>query len=517
MQKIYLNIIDILLLLYIIIAGFYSCLVVQNDFCYYDFTKWITFILFYFIAKNISQKQWCLWGIVLIGIIEVLIAISQKAHWIESFHSTFELTGTFPNPGPLGGFLAIVIVITSGLYLEYKKFSWQRHLLSIMMILLLIVIVLTNSRASWLAVLLGIVALFFIKIKRRLRTLSFLWKISIVVFLFLILIPLYYYKKDSADGRILIWRVSSEMIIDAPLFGHGLGAFSKEYMYYQAQYFEKNPCSKYAILADNVAFPYNEFLLIGVEQGVVGLVLVLLIILFVGMYSLRQESNRIYLGALTSWITFSMFSYSSQVLLLWLLLPLFLGGIKYQKKVCFSIRNKFRIIDWIIAFSCLIFVIHNGYIYYQLKENVKKLYTSSYQDVHKARIYIEMHQRELKSIPHLFDIYTQYSFRNNSDYAQIQSLEQAAIIIPNSELFCDLGDAYKELNQIDKAIEFYTLSSNMVPHRLLPNYKLFCLYNDIGDTIRMKKIGRKALNMHIKVQSTKTLRMLGDIKRILRN
>ena len=41
-------------------------------------------------------------------------------------------------------------------------------------------------------------------------------------------ISIYYYKKDSADGRLLIWRVSIDMIADAPLVGHGIGTFENK-------------------------------------------------------------------------------------------------------------------------------------------------------------------------------------------------------------------------------------------------------------------------------------------------
>ena len=79
----------------------------------------------------------------------------------------------------------------------------------------------------------------------------------------LFIISIYYYKKDSADGRLLIWRVSIDMIADAPLVGHGIGTFENKYMYYQAQYFESHPYSKYEKFTDNIVYPYNEFLRIG--------------------------------------------------------------------------------------------------------------------------------------------------------------------------------------------------------------------------------------------------------------
>lgn len=99
--------------------------------------------------------------------------------------------------------------------------------------------------------------------KMKVESFVLIKSVSLFLFMILFIISIYYYKKDSADGRLLIWRVSIDMIADAPLVGHGIGTFENKYMYYQAQYFESHPYSKYEKLADNIVYPYNEFLRIG--------------------------------------------------------------------------------------------------------------------------------------------------------------------------------------------------------------------------------------------------------------
>ena len=80
---------------------------------------------------------------------------------------------------------------------------------------------------------------------------------------------LYSQKKDYANGRLLIWNVSVEMIKDKPLFGLGHDTFQAKYMNYQAEYFRNNPNSRYKLLADNVKHPFNEFIKVAVEFGIV--------------------------------------------------------------------------------------------------------------------------------------------------------------------------------------------------------------------------------------------------------
>lgn len=114
-------------------------------------------------------------------------------------------------------------------------------------------------------------------------------------------------QKDSANGRLLIWRVSSEMMVDAPLTGKGIGNFRKEYMHYQARYFRSHPHSPYAMLADNITYPYNEFLLIGVEQGIVGLIFILCIIVCTLKYASYQRYRKIYPSGFAALLVFLSF------------------------------------------------------------------------------------------------------------------------------------------------------------------------------------------------------------------
>lgn len=85
-----------------------------------------------------------------------------------------------------------------------------------------------------------------------------------------ILVGLYFVKKDSADGRILIWQCSAHMFADKPLLGYGIGGFQREYMLYQAEYFRNHPGSSFIMLADIVKHPFNEYLLFLVEKGLMG-------------------------------------------------------------------------------------------------------------------------------------------------------------------------------------------------------------------------------------------------------
>lgn len=119
-------------------------------------------------------------------------------------------------------------------------------------------------------------------------------------------------EKDSADGRLLIWRCGLEMVKDAPWTGHGIGSFEAKYMDYQADYFkEYGSQNRYAMLADNVKQPFNEYLGVLINFGIVGLALLLGIVGAL-VYCYRQnptQEKKIALYALLSIGVFSFFSY----------------------------------------------------------------------------------------------------------------------------------------------------------------------------------------------------------------
>jgi len=81
----------------------------------------------------------------------------------------------------------------------------------------------------------------------------------------------YYLKKDSADGRWLIWKVSTRVITQHP-FGVGLCNFAGCYSEQQAAYFASGAGSaQEQYVEGNSEYGFNEYLQIGVEFGVLPL------------------------------------------------------------------------------------------------------------------------------------------------------------------------------------------------------------------------------------------------------
>ncbi len=240
--------------------------------------QWASLLFVYTLLRSIDHKEVVLYAIVLSGIIQGMIAISQWMGLIESNHHVFGITGTFGNPGQLGGYQSIALLILLCMFADgSQKVKLTRVMFAGASSLILFSIYLADSRASVVALIIGLIFFYSAPIKKLVKKHSITSILTISLFIASIGVVLFQYREGSANARLLVWRVSSDMICDKPVLGHGVAAFKKEYILYQAKYFEQHPSSDFAKVADNVAYPYNEFLHVFIEQGLVGGIIVIIL------------------------------------------------------------------------------------------------------------------------------------------------------------------------------------------------------------------------------------------------
>jgi O-antigen polymerase len=160
-----------------------------------------------------------------------------------------------------------------------------KYLSLITLVAILLVLPAARSRAAWLGAIAGVAYLAWHKYSVGIRLIAFLkgrtksplgdLGVVLIPLLFILVtsLSLYHFKKDSADGRMLIWTVTTNIIKDNPLLGVGQDMFKAHYMDYQAAYFSKHPNSKYEMLAGDNQYAFNEALLTWAENGLIGFLL----------------------------------------------------------------------------------------------------------------------------------------------------------------------------------------------------------------------------------------------------
>lgn len=176
-----------------------------------------------------------------IALYESALGLMQVFGLRASGHAGFALTGTFFNPGPYGGCIAVLLaVLASYAYMNRKsenRFVRVIVLLSgLSALMCFLVLPASMSRAAWLSF--SVAALVFAFREGRLAYWMSRYKgrtLIVSVALVVLLIGAFFMKKDSAIGRLHIWHMELRAIAEKPFSGHGKGSFLGVYGQTQAE------------------------------------------------------------------------------------------------------------------------------------------------------------------------------------------------------------------------------------------------------------------------------------------
>lgn len=410
------------------------------------------------------------------------------------------------------------------------------------MILLSIILIYSHSRAAWLATGSGILVLFFMyKVKtysiyRKLKTTPvnvitgflLISAISIAVYL------LYHFKKDSADGRILIWKSTINMIADKPFFGHGINSFQSNYMNYQADYLDKNPLSNLSQLAKDNKYAFNEPLRIVSEEGLFGFSF----LLFMGWLIVSSKGNekskvqdillfRISKIGIIGIIIFGLFSYPSHVLQLKALFIIFISIQSEQSKFLFSMGfEEISNSQSPKIASTFLFIV--SFIFISLSMNSLLKYYKVYNAWNQAFIYMspdkynngaEICQELYPALNNNGDFLAMYGLlltKLGENRGAIEMFNRAIYLVPSTKLLIELGKNYEAIFNYTEAENCWSKASSMVPSKFLPSYLLVKMLYNIGQKERANKLAHELLNKRIKVHSIEVANIIDDLRKMIK-
>ena len=163
------------------------------------------------------------WLLILAGAIETVWGLCQVYGYTASNHSLYALTGSFYNPGPYSGFLAMCFPVCLHEWLKRGK-SVGGYIALGVLLLMLCVLPAGMSRSAWLAA--GIASVYIGWMHYKKKIMAGIRKhkaLTVGAFIALSFAfgGAYLLKKDSADGRLLIWKVAVQAIKEKPLTGYG--------------------------------------------------------------------------------------------------------------------------------------------------------------------------------------------------------------------------------------------------------------------------------------------------------
>ena len=383
------------------------------------------------------------------------------------------------------------------------------------------------SRASWLAVLAGsaIVVSHYYPVRRSLKKYCLqyrkrLWLTGclLIACLLIALTGTYLFKKDSADGRLLTWKIALQTAVKHP-FGVGLGNFPGAYGTEQAAYFASGIASETEeYVAGNPEYGFNEYLQIAVESGIIAF------LLFIGIIVLAVR-NKIKtkdwggLGAFVALLVFAFFSYPFSVLPFPLVFAFLLAsGWKPADEVD-SQPGKLRSI--VLAFTCLFVTACCLWKQYPVYRAYKEWKTGEvyfrmglFQEA--ASAYESLYPCLHDQIRFLFE-YAQSLSKAEQPEESNRILRRALQISCDPMLYNILGKNHQAMKQYEQAEACFIQSTRLVPSRLYPWYLLCKLYAEMGLSHRLRETAAVVRTKEPKVQSQAIREMREEVESLLRN
>ena len=305
----------------------------------------------------------------------------------------------------------------------------------------------------------------------------------------------YLLKRGSADGRMLICRCSMEMIADSPWIGHGIGAFKRLYMDYQASFLEARPDTAYALLADNVLSPFNEYIHLCVCFGMAGLALLAVAVAFL-VKSVRKRPSpekRTALSALYCIGGVSLFSYPFTYPFIWVvsgfILWILLKDVPIFRHKAIRVTLSVGLVAvGIVAVLCLHFRIaaemrwRQAYLSKDLAEYDRLVPT-------------------MGKTPFFLYNYAVVLDNAGEKERSLAVARRCDGLMANYDLELLLGDLYRDNRNFKKSESHYRKASAMCPCRFVPLNQLYDLYLLEGDTAKAVVLARQVVNKTVKVKS----------------
>jgi O-antigen ligase len=491
------------------------------------------------------------------GLVEAVWGLRQLYGFTASHHHLFKTTGSFFNPGPYSGWLAMVFPMAlwyaiSGFTKQIPKEKFVFNRLNItafiktelpewIMIVtggltvtsILLILPAAMSRASWLATLGGsafIAVIYGIRNKtfldyfRKYRKRVFVVSVIAIVLFAVSMVGLFLLKKDSASGRAFTWKITVQTIKEHPL-GVGLGNFGGAYGDVQAAYFASGAgTEREEYVAEGVEYAFNEYLQICIETGIVPFLIFLAFVVYTLVLGVRNK-NYLPAGSLVSLLIFASMSYPFNVLP-FVIAFVFLSTLcvsnntilspkKIRVNSCNSwIKWSFIIVAPFIVGLCIYKVYPSYEAYKQWKLTQMLYHTNAHKEA--AEEFSKQYPYLQDEIQFLFG-YAQCLSKTSEYEKSNEVLQDAMQISCDPMLYNVMGKNYQSLLQYEHAEQSFKKAANLVPNRLYPHYLLAKLYHEMGLLEKAESEANIVLTKPPKVDSKAGEEMREELKELLRS
>ena len=425
---------------------------------------------------NIGVKLLVVWSLILAGAIEAVWGLLQVYGYEPSNHSLYALTGSFYNPGPYSGFLAMCVPVALHEWLEGKRI-WK-HVALVALVLMLVVLPSGMSRSALVAAL--VASGYVLGMHYREKVCRY-WKYFCVGGLLLVVLAIgaYHWKKDSADGRFLMWKIAAQAVLEHPWQGVGWENVAGAYGDAQERYFASGMASvQEKHVAGAPEYVFNEYLQVALAWGVPALCGILFVVGSCFCLGHRDSQSGICGGLLS----LGIFAFSSY---------------------------PFQFLEFILAFLALLVTCAMGFrkTWLRVLALVLGIGLGAYLSEHRP----QKNARRMFEQAHALH-------KAGECEASTELLKETMRISSDVMILNIIGKNSQALGYYEEAEEWFIRSTHRLPNRIYPYYLLAKLYEEHPEVFPREKLewaARMVLEKEAKVESTAIREMREEVKALL--
>lgn len=460
------------------------------------------------------------WVLVVLGGSEAILGLRQLYGLATSGHSMYALTGSFFNPGPYSGYLAMILPVCLYQWLVCGR-RGGRVVSGGVMLLILCVLPAGMSRSAWLAAGVSCLCVYAWHMdwtdKFRL-----LWQqqrqrvVMVVVGGFCVLLLagylLFVLKPDSARGRLFMWKITCRAIAEKPLTGYGIHNFAAAYGNAQETYFAAGDYEPWEErVAGSPEYAFNEYLQAAVELGI-PLAVCLLVVVVLCLYRGVRKGRYGICGAILSLMIFSFSSYPLQ-------LPVFIVTFGGLLVACLFGADRWQWLGVAVLVGIIVgFRLKNDLQVEQACRewmNARVLYSAgAYQSAEKeyGRLYPLLRDRASFLFEYGHGLHKQQQFGKSN-----RILKEALQRSCDPMILNVIGKNYQQMGDCLSAEDWFIRSTHRLPGRIYPYYLLAKLYAELSfrQPDKFEKMKRMVLTKEPKVQSTAIRQMREEVNKMI--